>query len=649
MLIFLKIIYASFRRLKKASMAYLLVLISSTGIASAASVPDASKPGGSQAGREFVMPSPPSERMPLPRLKTEKPRDMQNALTRIQVKEIRLQGVIDRPELDISAEKLLKFVETLRQKKLKLDYSSKDTDVDNDEESKLLKKIEKLMAEADDEDEQRVLKKFVRRFRGAEKTTETLTLQQLQEIAASVAQYYRTRGLFLAQVFIPPQTVADGIIQIRVLEGILGNVAIEKNGHYGKQYLLLPFRSLLGLPITRQGIEKAMFLLNDYPGLKTFAVFNPGTNMGEADLLISVLEEKRVGATIHVDNYGSEYTGENRLRIDAHINSLFGGIDKLALTLSKTYSPANGAYNALLYERSAFGPQNTFGFGMNRNTYNLGGSLSSLNIDGETSELKTYWRHAFQRSRLLNSYGLFQFSRKSSMLNVEQGTGRQDDLSVASLEVGFNWTGTTRKNTASGWLRFSRGFDSLLGAMVATNDPTETTASRRGGSGYYAAGEFEKTNIDYQHWTNLSQNHTVHFSFNAQNSGDLLTSIEQMPIGGPNSVRAYATSEYLRDKGYFTSLEWLIRAPGFSDWHAFGNKRWGEVFQVAIFADYAEGWLNDPLVSDTEYVSLSGVGVGLRFNYKTISARFEFASPLSEEEPTNNRDPQYYLEMNYGF
>jgi len=147
----------------------------------------------------------------------------------------------------------------------------------------------------------------------------------------------------------------------------------------------------------------------------------------------------------------------------------------------------------------------------------------------------------------------------------------------------------------------------------------------------------------------LTPTHGFHFSIRAQGSSDLLTSLEQMPIGGPNSVRAYATSEFLRDKAVSGSIEWLLRAPGFSQWKAFGNKRWGELLQFVFFVDGAKGWLNDPLASDREVVNLSGIGAGARFHYQKFSARFEIASALGDEAVSNGRDPQYFFELNYGF
>jgi hemolysin activation/secretion protein len=383
--------------------------------------------------------------------------------------------------------------------------------------------------------------------------------------------------------------------------------------------------------------------------LATFAVFRPGLHPGETDLLVSAIEERGVDSQVHVDNYGSEFTGEYRTRLDMNWNNPFDAIDKLSVSLSKTIDPSNGTYGALNYERQAFGPNNIFGVGVSENDYSLGAALEPFGITGTTTLAQLYWRHAFHRSRLFNSYGLLQFSRKSAKLNVTEGEDRADELTVASVETGFDWASNTYRHMITSRIKYSQGFDGLLGAMEPTSDPALTDASRRGGSGIFAGGAFSKVNFNYDHWYRFMPNHTVHFSFRAQQSDDLLTSLEQMPIGGPNSVRAYATSEYLRDEAYSTSIEWLMRAPGFSQWKAFGNKRWGEILQFVLFADYATGSLNDHLASDREEVSLSGVGAGMRFQYKKFSARFEFASAVGDEPVSNERDPQYFFELNYGF
>lgn len=618
-----------------------------------AALPDAIKPGGAHAGVEFKTPVPPSMRRFLAKPEAESPAETTQDGTQIEVTAIQLDGVVDRPEHDIRLSELSEFVEQLRQKvlaqKITTESVKQDPPLSREDRDKLLNKLENSPEDESSEKTLLELEQTIQDFRRKAVTSNMLTLHQLQEIAAHVAQYYQERGFILVRAVIPPQTIQKGLVHIRVLEGILGNVTIEKNRDYNREQMLRPFRDLLGQPVTKTAIEEAMLLLNDYPGLETFAVFRPGLHPGETDLLVSVLAEDAINTNLHLDNYGSEYTGEYRARLDMQWNNPSNAIDILRASYSKTYDPSNGSYASLHYERNAFGPKNRFGFGASNNQYSLGSILEPFGISGSTILTQAYWRRAFHRSRLLNSYALLQLSRKSAKLDVTEGEDRADELTVFSLESGFDWASNSRRHMANARMQYSKGAEGLFGAMEATSDPALTVASRRGGSGIYAGGAFSKINFDYDHWYNVTAKNMLHVSFRSQYSQDLLTSLEQMAIGGPNSVRAYSAAEFLRDSAVSTSVEWLMRAPGFSQWKAFGNKRWDEVLQVSIFIDYAKGWLNDPLASDREVVSLSGVGAGFRFNYEKFSARFEFASPLGDERPGNDRDPQYFFEMNIGF
>ncbi len=616
---------------------------------------DVAKPGGAQAGQEFTSPVPPNMR----RFLAKPPKNetsgslpfpaKKQATDRLPVRKIQLTGAVDRPDQHILLSELKAFVEQQRLAMLAKSDVSATPGISSEERAKLLKDIEKMAGDDNLEDSLAALEEKIQSLRKKAKPVDSLSLRQLQEIAAQVAQYYRDRGFILVRVVIPPQTIQQGLVSLRVFEGVLGHVTIEKNRHYRREQMLQPFTDLLGQPVIKSDIETAMLVLNDYPGMTTFGVFRPGLNPGETDLLVSVVEEKTVDSQLHVDNYGSEFTGEYRTRLDVHWNNPFDAIDKLSASISKTVNPSNGTYGALNYERHAFGPNNIFGIGTSKNNYSLGASLEPFGISGVTTLSQVYWRRAFHRSRLFNSYGLLQLTRKSAKLSVTEGEDRADELTVANVEAGFDWSSSMHRHLISTRVNYSQGFDGLLGSMEPTSNPAETNASRRGGSSIYAGGAFTKTNVDYDHWYRFLPNHSLHFSFSGQQSSDLLTSLEQMPIGGPDSVRAYASSEFLRDKAFSTSIEWLSRAPGFSQWKAFGNRRWGELLQFVVFADYAKGWLNDPLASDREVVSLSGAGVGMRFHYEKFSARFEVASPLGNEPVGNSRDPQYFFELNIGF
>jgi len=122
-------------------------------------------------------------------------------------------------------------------------------------------------------------------------------------------------------------------------------------------------------------------------------------------------------------------------------------------------------------------------------------------------------------------------------------------------------------------------------------------------------------------------------------------------MGGPDSVRAYPVAEVLAEKGGVASLELILGAPGFANRPAFGSNTWGQVLQFSLFADYATGELNQPLVAAQDRNSdLAGAGLAVQFSLPgRVFARLDVATPLTSTEPGNGRDPQFYFRFGMTF
>ena len=149
----------------------------------------------------------------------------------------------------------------------------------------------------------------------------------------------------------------------------------------------------------------------------------------------------------------------------------------------------------------------------------------------------------------------------------------------------------------------------------------------------------------------LTQSTSILLRVDGQYSDDPLVSLEQFSLGGPNSVRAYSVSEVLAERGGVASLELILGAPGIARHPAFGSYTWGQLLQLSLFADYAKGWLNPPLLSVKDRsTELSGVGGALQFSVPgRVFARLEVATPLSNRPVGNGRDPQFYFRLGASF
>lgn len=473
------------------------------------------------------------------------------------------------------------------------------------------------------------------------------TISELQQVTDEITHVYRSAGYILARAYIPEQKVTDGRVVIRILEGELEKLEFQGNDDYSNETLSAPFDGRVGEPVNREEIESSLLLLGDYPGLIFNSVFSPGDTMGTAKLGINVESEKTFEGVVWFDNHGSAHTGEYRLWADVAWNNVTGAADRLTGRVLSSAGDKDGknAYYALGYQRPVFGARNILGIDISNNAYSVGGDFAELDLEGESSMLSASLRQSLVRGRDMNFEGRVALARKESSSDLSVFTIGTDTLMVLSLGAAGDYRDSTGFTQAA--LQYNMGLPGVLGAMDENGD--NGSSSRSGGSGDQAGGDFSKINLTLARWQSfpsvqLLRNQTLLARVDVQSSSDLLVSMEQMSLGGPNSVRAYPPSEYMVDSGQFVSLEWIARA---------GAPAKGKVFeglQVSAFYDYASGKLNDPKPNDIDSPSIQGYGVSAQLSpNKEYFVRLELATAVKDPKPSNDRNVQYFFKLGYRF
>jgi hemolysin activation/secretion protein len=491
-----------------------------------------------------------------------------------------------------------------------------------------------------------------------------MTIGQMQLVADEVTTYYRNHGLILARAYIAAQTITNDTVKLTVLEGKLGAVhsgvaqpaaspesdqaAPAAESRYSEAMLQKPFVPLQGQAVVKEDFETALLRLLDYPGLKYNAVVKSGTALGTADLYINVTEERLFNAAVSVDNYGSKYTGEYRPRLDIIVNNPTKAADRLGMTFMQTIDPSEEFYWSGSYERPLPWGNNFIGVDFSRNAFDVGNQLDDLNLSGVSETRDIYLKHSFKRSRTGSVAGLVRFSSITAETLQDNETTAKDDLSVLSLEAQV----TDYLDPLFGggvnnlYVTLSHGFDNFLGSN--SNDDEGT--SRLGGSGEKAPFDSTRLIGNYSRLQRLWPNASLLFRLTGQAANDMLTSVEQFPLGGPDTVRAYQQAQYMMDQGYFTSVELIFNAPGFADRPAFFNRTWGELLQVSVFYDTAGGWLKDALPNEEESGYLSGVGVGVHFGLPgSFLANLSVAKPVGHQVADDGRDIYTYFKLSYQY
>lgn len=485
---------------------------------------------------------------------------------------------------------------------------------------------------------------------------EGVTMGQMQEIADKLTSYYRERGLILAQAFVPSQKVSSDSVEIKVLEGRLGKVFAENNEYYSLNTLKRALASLVGEPVVKDEIESAVLELFDFPGLSVSAVFRPGEKeIGTTDIVLKVQEEIKFNLVANADNYGSQFSGVYRPRLDAILNNPTGNGDVLSASFMHAIDPGLTKFGAVNYQLPFFTPFSshpiTVGLSVSHEQFEVGGELKSLELDGDTSTAGISFNYPLLKSRLGSVDAQIDLSRKRATSRglpdpIKGRRVSRDDLAVLTAGINFERVdlllGSERGAGNQGGIYLIQGFSDVLGSMERNSDES----SRTGASGEKAGGEFTKVVGNYTRLQNLGWGTSLLLRADGQWSDDLLVSLEQYSMGGPFNVRAYPQSESLVDAGYFGSAEFAVNAPGFTNVSAFWGYQWGDIIQFSTFVDYAAGYTNDPQNGVEKHRTLAGYGFGAKFTLPGIlQMNMTTAFPLSKEDATNNHKPQTFFSV----
>jgi hemolysin activation/secretion protein len=164
-------------------------------------------------------------------------------------------------------------------------------------------------------------------------TGRDLSLTQLQEAAWVIVQTYRKAG-WLAHAIVPQQEIEGGVVTLRVIEARLGRVHIDlPQGQLPRERIqaMANAQLALGQPLNLQQVDRLLLLLDDMPGVVATASFAEGTQAGTTDVRLVLGQDKPLDANVMADNFGSIFTGRERLSASLSLNNPAGWGDALQL------------------------------------------------------------------------------------------------------------------------------------------------------------------------------------------------------------------------------------------------------------------------------------------------------------------------------
>jgi len=448
-----------------------------------------------------------------------------------------------------------------------------------------------------------------------------LSLSDLRGMAARISEHYHRNGYFVAQAYLPPQDLSNGVVTIAVLEGRYGSINLRNSTNLSGTLVNDLLQGLnSGDIIAIAPLESRLLLLSDLPGVVVKSTLVPGAAVGTSDLIVEVTPGQRVTGSVEADNGGNRYTGANRIGGTVNLNNPTGNGDVASL---RVLTSGDG----LKYGRASYQTRigkATAGIAYAALDYRLGKEFEALQAHGTARILTLYGGYPLIRSRATNLNVLVAYDHKK----FEDRTDVPPSLTEKAARV---WSATLYGNHrdrigAGGLTSYS------LTGSAGEIDILTPAALATDAAGPRTNGSFGKLGFQASRLQNVTDRFSLYGSINGQFASKNLDISEKMSLGGPYAVRAYPVGEAYADEGYVVNLEarYRLSTPAALP---------GQVHLIG-FVDTGTVTINEePFGAGPNRRTLSAAGIGLNWaDYNNFSVSATWAHKLGNARATSAPD-----------
>ena len=383
-------------------------------------------------------------------------------------------------------------------------------------------------------------------------TGRTLGFAELNAATEAVTALYRKRGWLLALAYLPAQEIRNGTVEIAILEGQLGKLQVKSAPGLDASFVEASagWRLTEGKVVGEANLVRNLLVLNDQPGLAVSADVHPGAAVGTADVDVDVVRTgNRVGGSVVLDNYGTRFTGRNRIGANLDIRQLAGRGDELDIQALGTEE--GGEQSLLLNYAIPVHPSGTrLGVAVSGVEYQIvDPALRALQAHGRALTAQIGLDQPLYR-RPDYALGLHAALIRKDLRDHLDSVPQHDDRHIDQIQIGMRglWRpqpavpgGTTR--TTSWSINVTAGDVHFDDAGAANND----AATLR------TAGGYVRFNIDASHEQPLSDRWSLLGRLALQAANKNLDAAERVLIGGANALRPFGDRPASADEVETTS------------------------------------------------------------------------------------------------
>lgn len=417
------------------------------------------------------------------------------------------------------------------------------------------------------------------------------TLKDVEAARSALETFYHDRGYGTVFVDIPPQTVKDGLVRLRITEG-----RVEREQINGAHYF--PERDVIAaLPAAKPGtvlqlskLQEELTAVNaESPDRSVVPILKAGSAPGTVDLALQVDDHLPLHGSLELNNQASVDTHALRSIASLSYGDMFGRLDSFSFQYQTTPQQPDQvrvfAANYLWHPLES-GLQPSIQYINSNSNVAAVGTLGVLGI-GEIAGFRLAYPFLAAAASYQSVTAGIDYKHFRNLINQNATTA--DDTPITYINLSAAYAGLWRSNPLT--TTFSMTANAGPREIVNNQNAFANDRDKARDNYFYLRGDLA---FDVK----LPAGFRLRLRAAGQAAAEPLITNENFSIAGSDGVRGYLESEVLGDEGLKETIQ--LTSPA---WRAH-ERVLGDAF---AFFDAGRSWVLDSLACES-----TGTGIHLR-------------------------------------
>ncbi|WP_408591656.1 ShlB/FhaC/HecB family hemolysin secretion/activation protein [Novosphingobium sp.] len=415
-------------------------------------------------------------------------------------------------------------------------------------------------------------------------------IDELKQLVERINALYTQHGLATARAVLAPQSIEDGTVVIRLIEGRLGAIAVKGGSPQSQRHAQRAIGLQAGAFADPRDLENRLRLFNRENDAHLRAGLSAGQTLGQTDLELQLVEPPALGLEVFADNNGYRSTGMWEQGAVLRAYRVLGSADRASLVAVRSdgVRSLSAAWSTPLGQGARFGLTASHGettiHQNSANPLDIRGRSNSLGADVALSLVN---RNAFS----LHLDTTLNATQSDTRISGERVV--DNDVLTAAIAVMFDVNTPHLVGSSHLEAAYNHVFEHVSGT---TFEPLVLRGDAQFNRSLGHHGALLRLRGDGQ-WTGF----------------DTLPGLLQYQIGGARSARALDPGTAAGDRGYTVAFEAAqVRTLG------------RHALEVSVFVDHAAAFnAGQPEEGATD------VGTGLSISlWNRVNLRGQYAWAL---------------------